>query len=547
MKSKRKNISIKSKLIRIQMLLALIILVAQSLAFFLNDLHIFKRSIERTLESTAKILSRNLAPALAFSDGAEATKILSSLQSEPSIASAYLFDGKGNLFAKYGYDTAVESGLAPNTRHGSRIRGSHLVYYYDFLQGPEGQGTLRLDADLKVFTAEYHGYLWIVVALFLGGALVSYGLAHVIQRSLSEPIIELAATTTEISILQDYSLRMGRKGPGTGIKEMETLSTEFNHMLSQIQANGEKIRAANADLERKVELRTAELKEIQNLALENAHKAGMSEIATGVLHNIGNIINSVNTSAEEILQITQKSKIANLLKANRLLSDNFARVTEFLTEDPKGKVLPEYYLKIGESLKTEHLQLKDEVLDMMKKLSLIKDVVQTQQEYAKRGLFVEEISLEQVTDEILNLQQSALKRHGIELVRVYGDAGKIKVQRVKFAHVLMNLIKNSKEAMTPLPDGRKRLTVEIGAITGSGPFLRIIDTGEGISKTNLERIFSHGFTTKEHGHGFGLHFCANAMTEMGGKLIAESSGEGQGAAFTLTFSPIEELKGANCA
>jgi two-component system, NtrC family, sensor kinase len=518
-----------------------VILLACSAAFILNNLFFFKKFIHRNLESTAKILGQNLTPTLAFSDKPEATKILSSLKSEPSISSAYVLLANGSLFAQYGNIT-VESDSHYNERSGVTFDGSHAIFSYKLSDQNEVQGFLYLNADLKVFLAEYKNFLWIVVAVFVLGLLMSLILAHFIQRALSQPITLFAQTVQDITESGNYSLRMKKQTYSRPIREIETLSEEFNQMLNQIQLRDDKIRNTNTELELKVEERTVELKEIQEVALQNAHSAGMAEIATGILHNIGNIMNSITTSANEITQVLQRTKMPGLLKANKLLEENVNQINHFLTEDSRGKALPEYYLRIGESLSNEQQRIKEELMAMSKKIVLIKDVIHTQQEYAKTGFFFEELSLAQVTDEILEMQRNAFTRHAIKLIKHYGDTPPVKVQRVKLAHILVNLIKNSKEAMQSKPPEEKQLTIEIGQDQNAGIFLKIKDTGEGIPDENLKRIFNHGFTTKQGGHGFGLHFCANAMTEMGGHLDVKSEGIGKGVSFTLIFPNKEQQK-----
>jgi len=97
--------------------------------------------------------------------------------------------------------------------------------------------------------------------------------------------------------------------------------------------------------------------------------------------------------------------------------------------------------------------------------------------------------------------------------------------------ILVNLIANAKQAMAGCSGG-ERLTLRAAAAAGRLR-IRVEDEGVGISAQNLTRIFSHGFTTRSTGHGFGLHSCALAAREMGGALLAESEGPGKGAAFTL--------------
>lgn len=109
------------------------------------------------------------------------------------------------------------------------------------------------------------------------------------------------------------------------------------------------------------------------------------------------------------------------------------------------------------------------------------------------------------------------------------------VQRFKLIHVLVNLIRNAADAMQRAPEGQRLLTVAVAAGAGTGAIVRITDTGEGIPADRLERLFTLGFTTRSEGHGFGLHACANALHQMGGRILAESEGPGRGARFTLEF------------
>src|SRR4051794_13598455 len=95
-------LSLKSRLIRAQLLGTGLVLIACSLSFTFNDLYNFKRSVEQTLESNSSILERSLVAALAFSDRAEAAKSLSSLEAEPSVVAASVFAVDGTLFEKYG-------------------------------------------------------------------------------------------------------------------------------------------------------------------------------------------------------------------------------------------------------------------------------------------------------------------------------------------------------------------------------------------------------------------------------------------------------------
>lgn len=533
--------SFRHKLVRFQLLLTLIALVACSGAFIINDLFIFKRAVERSLISNAKILNLSLAPALEFGDAKEAEKVLKSLTAEPCIVSARVTDRSGQTFAHFELEDKrdplpFESELMS---FGSKFEDGFYYLNYPIGEGDEVLGYLLLKSDLSEFTEAYRNYLWIVMAMFAASLLISYTLTHVVQGALSQPIIDFATTAKRISESGNYALRLKHREGNRGIEEVEALTSEFNNMLGQIEARDQKIHEANADLEKKVRERTVELESIQRVALANAHEAGMAEIATGILHNIGNITNSINASAEELHRIVQGSRISTFLKANEIVRENLGNAEAFFASDPRGKILPEFYVKTGEAMAKEYEQMKEEISGIGKKIALVRDVVHTQQEYAKKGLFVETIDLAEVTDEILDLHKTSLSRHEVQVKRNYIFRPSVRVQKVKFAHILMNLVKNAKEAMKDMHSERE-LTAEIGVHPGKGIYLMIKDTGEGIAAENLEKIFTHGFTTKDDGHGFGLHFCANAMKEMGGRLAVLSDGPGRGSSFILYFKKLEE-------
>lgn len=282
------------------------------------------------------------------------------------------------------------------------------------------------------------------------------------------------------------------------------------------------------------------LRVAQQRLVETAHSAGMAEIATGVLHNIGNILNSVNISTEEIMLTLKNSKIKGFLKANEMVTEHKEDLSGFFTEHPKGKLIPGYYISLGEAFSEEHGIMTEEIHALTNKVNMMRDVISTQQNYAKASLYTEDIAVVDLIEDSIKLQSASLKKQGVQIRRHYLEEPKGCLAKVKLVHVLTNLIKNAKEAMSNNDRENKPQLLDItieGVKRGTCRIL-IEDNGIGISKENLEKIFNHGFTTKPDGHGFGLHTCANFMTEMGGTLIVESEGEGKGATFILTF-PID--------
>lgn len=275
--------------------------------------------------------------------------------------------------------------------------------------------------------------------------------------------------------------------------------------------------------------------------VDAAHKSGMAEMATGVLHNIGNILNSVNLASEEIARIAVHSKVQGLIKANNMLSAHREDLADFITQDPKGKKLPDYYLKLGKILSQEISDISAEAKSLIEKTTMMKEVISTQQDYASAGFHVEKLSLNDLLEDAIKIQAPSLHKWGVKLQRKYTDTPACLGQKSKLLQVLTNLIKNAKEAMedNDAHNKAKELSIKAGILSEGLAYIKISDNGCGISKEQLSKIFNHGFTTKQEGHGFGLHSSANAMTEMKGALSVESDGINHGASFTVTI-PIYE-------
>ena len=282
------------------------------------------------------------------------------------------------------------------------------------------------------------------------------------------------------------------------------------------------------------------LKLAQERLVETAHSAGMAEIATGVLHNIGNILNSVNISTEEIAHTLKGSKLKGFLKVNGIIKKKMDHLGTYLSEDPKGKLIPGYYVSLGEAIEEEHCLMKEEIISLTEKVSIMRDVISTQQSYAKSSLYTEKVNITDIIEDALKLQIASLKKQGVKVTKNYVDLPAGNIPKVKLVHVLTNLIKNAKEAMATNEKDKKnqQLTITLCMIHQGIVQIKVQDNGCGITPEMQEKIFNHGFTTKPTGHGFGLHTCANFMTEMGGTLKVESDGTNCGSTFLVEFPRV---------
>jgi PAS domain S-box-containing protein len=277
----------------------------------------------------------------------------------------------------------------------------------------------------------------------------------------------------------------------------------------------------------------AELDLLNKRLLESSRQAGMAEVATGVLHNVGNVLNSVNVSSTLICDQVRNSRAARLRDVVLLLNKNGPDLGNFITNDPKGKIIPGYLTSLSERLAAEQQDLLKELELLTKNVEHIKEIVAMQQNYAKVSGMIESLSIKNLVEDALQMNAAALARHGILVIRDYQEVPVTSVDKHKILQILVNLIRNAKYAIDAAARREKRLTLTIRLNERAMIELNITDNGIGIAPENLTRIFSHGFTTKRDGHGFGLHSGALAAKEMGGSLGAFSEGPGKGATFTL--------------
>ncbi|MBI3881775.1 MAG: PAS domain-containing protein [Verrucomicrobia bacterium] len=277
-----------------------------------------------------------------------------------------------------------------------------------------------------------------------------------------------------------------------------------------------------------------QLDKLNRQLIDTSRNAGMADVATGVLHNVGNVLNSVSVSATLVGERLRRSKVANLRRATAMLREQNGHLAEFLTSDPKGKLLPEYLGSVADQLAAEQTELVTEVDSMGEHIEHIKEIVAMQQNYAKVSGLYENLPPTELVEDALRLNLTAFERHRIELVREFADnLPKVSVDRHKFLQVFINLLRNAKHAMEEVTERPRRMVIRVALASPGRVKIVVSDNGIGIPPENLNKVFNHGFTTKKDGHGFGLHSGANAAKEMGGSLSARSDGPGKGAEFTL--------------
>ncbi len=282
------------------------------------------------------------------------------------------------------------------------------------------------------------------------------------------------------------------------------------------------------------------LREVHQQLLETSRLAGMAEVATSVLHNVGNVLNSVNVSATLLLENLKKSKAGYLARVVAMLKEHAADLGAFLTADPKGRQIPEFLGQLAGQLAGEQETAVRELETLRQNIEHIKEIVAMQQSYAKISGLSETVPVSELVEDALAMNAAGLSRHDIELVREFGETPPITVEKHKVLQILVNLIRNAKYACDDAVQADKKITLRI-ARQEQDVLITVMDNGVGIPPENLTRIFSHGFTTRKDGHGFGLHSGALTARELGGALTVHSDGPGRGATFILKL-PLDSAK-----
>jgi PAS domain S-box-containing protein len=276
----------------------------------------------------------------------------------------------------------------------------------------------------------------------------------------------------------------------------------------------------------------AEVAEINKRLIDTSRQAGMAEVATGVLHNVGNVLNSVNVSATLITDQLKKSRMPDVARVVALLREHSGNLAGFLATDPKGQKVPAFLEQVAVRLGEEQRQYLEELDSLRKNIEHIKEIVTMQQSYASVSGVTEVIRVPELVEDTLRMNATAFDRHEVQILRDFQEVPPINTEKHKILQILINLLRNAKYACDD--SGRSDRQIAVRVAQGCGRItISVSDNGVGIPQENLLRIFNHGFTTRKTGHGFGLHSGALAAKELGGELRAHSDGPGMGATFTL--------------
>ena len=286
----------------------------------------------------------------------------------------------------------------------------------------------------------------------------------------------------------------------------------------------------------------AEVQEAHQALMRASRQAGMAEVASSVLHNVGNVLNSVNVSAHLLDERIRTTRATGLARVAAMLEEQGDQLGSFIASDDRGKRLPNYLAQLSSQLVADREVALKELASLVKSIEHIKDIVRMQQTYATYGGVVESVAVADLVNDSVRLNAEAFSRHRVTLECEFEEVPGVTVDRHRVLQILVNLIRNAKYACEDSGRSDKRITIRVTRCA-LGVAIAVVDNGVGIPTENMTRIFSHGFTTRPDGHGFGLHSAAITAQELNGSLRVASDGPGCGATFTLEL-PITPAMGS---
>jgi signal transduction histidine kinase len=522
------HLTIQKKFTWSVMLVASMALILATSAALVQSIRFDQKSKIRESQIISELVVANSRAALAFEDRALAQKSLEILARQPQVLSATLYLRNGQPLATFG-QAQENSAFSPGVSlHGRWIRQDQMIQ----MDG-ESLGRLRLETRKDSLKEQVVVALAGPISIGLGTFGLALLLSVPLRRTLILPLRRLAEVARQVTQTSNYSARV----PGEGEDELGELMKHFNRMLGKIEIDDRDLR----DLVSAKERALTELAETQQQLATVSRQAGMAEVATGVLHNVGNVLNSINVSSTLIRQQLKGSEVSTLIDLARLVQQHEGDLATFLTADPRGREIPHFMAELADRLKSENVMMLKEHEALTQNVDHIKEIVSLQQSHGRMAGVLEMVSVAQVVEQALRIHDQALTRHHIQVERRYEELPPLLIDRSRVLQILVNLVQNAKNALALSNQAERLLTISISCPGEDRIEISVGDNGVGIPPENLTRIFSYGFSTQQGGHGFGLHTGALAAKEMAGELSVRSEGLGMGALFTLTL-PITDRR-----
>jgi len=413
--------------------------------------------------------------------------------------------------------------------------------------GAQFSGVLRCGYSLKKLNGEilaaqqewadkmqqFEIYLATITALFFSiGVLVAGLFTRSLVRStrlLSDGVYCVSEGNLEHEIQQK----------GLVCDEFMRLSTAFNAMTVQLRTSYQQLDEYSRSLEQKVAERTRELEEAQAILMQQAHEAGMAEMAVGILHNIGNAITPAKVGAALLTRRIARSPLrSHLDEIMSQISRVVAEASTSTVSGPEKERLLSIIRLLPESIQEEYDKIAEDIQRIREKHEHIESIIHLQMRYARLFGDHEEVDINQLTRDAVRMLDESLRKRTVDVVMDFSKVPLVRIEQAKLIQIVVNMIKNAYEAMDEAKPEERHLMISTSYEKGPLSYvaLSIRDTGTGFSPEEKEKLFVFGYTTKVKGSGFGLHSCANYLIANNGSISAHSEGKGRGAEFVVRLA-----------
>ncbi|MCF3649144.1 ATP-binding protein [Synoicihabitans lomoniglobus] len=527
LKSRLRNAPLRSKLTFTVQLTGIGTILFAGISLFAYQAYQLREQFSFELSTLTRMLANYSVAPVSFEDTRGMTDVLSGLASREDVRFAALRDTSGKVLAQIG-ETTLDLADSSATS-GAIFDGWWVICREPLVPHDETEpiGELVIGASFQPLF--FDALLKFIPALLVLAGLCAIGmvvLTRVSVRIVLGGLDQLSASVSRIASTSDYNVRAAVFSED----EVGQLTTTFNGMLDKLQTSDQEIRASNHSLATEI----TERKRLERALVESSRLAGMAEVATSVLHNVGNVLNSVNVSTLLLRDRLESSKLKSLQRTTELMAPHLDEPGPFFSSDPRGRLVPKFITEITRELAKERSDLLTEIQSLVGNVEHIKEIVTTQQSYSRTAGVSEKINPQELIEDAIRINQPSMDRHSVTVSREEVSDVTLLADRHKVLQILVNLVSNAvhavKQGELEFRRFEIRMTVEDDTLS-----IVVRDHGVGIKPEDLTRIFRHGFTTRPDGHGFGLHSGAIAARELGGSLDVASDGLGQGASFTLTI------------
>ena len=382
----------------------------------------------------------------------------------------------------------------------------HLMLYANF-PDIKGDPALLIKAKIPRKIAG-RGSATINFALFsisMAGLAVLIVMMLLMQWTVLRPVTQLTEHVLSISKSGDLSARLYTHRRD----EIGTLAREFDSMMEQ-------------------------LSEVRKKMLEQSYYSGMAEMASGVLHNIRNSLNPIIGGVDLLRNDLRKTPIEEIEMA-------YKELDEGTSSSKRREDLVKFSILANKTLIPLLKETNTKLDDISGRAAQVEKILDDHQKWAHKERPAEQIKLDVTVDDSIKLLEDDLReRISVKVAPGVAEVGEVTAHQTPLLQVFANILTNAAESIQRkgLMRGEVHIRAEVDR-TGNKDMVhvQISDNGEGIESDILGHIFKPAFSTKrDNPSGIGLHWCANVVTAMSGRLYAESEGVGKGATFHLLIT-----------